>query len=315
MTTPAISAHKAPALIHRRTFLRAGVVATAAVSVVPRHVLGAPGAASPNGKLNIAGVGVGGMGGNNLAACAEENIVALCDVDSNLAAGTFKKFPGAKTYTDFRVMLDRQKDIDAVIVATPDHTHAVVALAAIRQGKHVYVQKPLAHSIKEARVMTEAARQHKVVTQMGNQGHSGDGARLVCEWIRGGRDRARSRGAHLDQPAGLAAEHRGGAAQRHARRCRRSLNWDSVAGSRALSSLSPGVSSAQVARLVGVWDRLAGRPGLPYHRSGLLGAEAEIPGQRGGLHLDLLGRVLEEDRPEERAVPALDHRPLQIPGA
>ena len=126
------------------------------------------------------------MGGSTLAACASENIVALCDVDSGCAAKTFAQYPRAKRYKDFRVMLDEQKDIDAVIVATPDHTHAVIALAAIQRGKHVYVQKPLAHSVYEARVLTEAARKHKVATQMGNQGHSGDGARLLCEWIWNG---------------------------------------------------------------------------------------------------------------------------------
>jgi predicted dehydrogenase len=161
-------------------------MAAATVAIVPRHVLGGPGRKSPNEKLNIAGVGVGGMGGHNLKMCASENIVALCDVDSVVAAKTFQKYPQAKRYVDFRVMLDERRDIDAVIVATPDHTHTVVALAAIQRGKHVYVQKPLAHSVYEARVLTEAARKQGVMTQMGNQGHSGEGARLICEWIWGG---------------------------------------------------------------------------------------------------------------------------------
>jgi predicted dehydrogenase len=136
--------------------------------------------------LNIAGIGVGGMGHNNLKACSDENIVALCDVDANYAAKTFAEYPKAKVYTDFREMLDAQKDIDAVIVATPDHSHAVIALTAMRAGKHVYVQKPMTYSVQEARVLTEAARQYKVSSQMGNQGHSGDGTRLVCEWIAAG---------------------------------------------------------------------------------------------------------------------------------
>ena len=160
--------------------------AGAVLAIVPRHVLGGEGRRPASEKLNIAGVGIGGMGGGNLAACQTENIVALCDVDSGHAAQIFAKYPRAKQYKDFRVMLDRQPDVDAVIVATPDHTHAVIALAAIRQGKHVYVQKPMSHSVYEARVMTEAARKHKVATQMGNQGHSGDGARLICEWIADG---------------------------------------------------------------------------------------------------------------------------------
>jgi predicted dehydrogenase len=161
--------------------------AAAAATLVPRHVLGGPGQTPPSEKLNLAGIGVGGMGANNLAACAREcNIVALCDVDFQLAAKTFAKYPKAAQYKDFRVMLDRQRDIDAAIVATPDHSHAVIAMAAMQRGKHVYVQKPLAHGVAEARALTEAARQHKVITQMGNQGHSGDDTRLAYEWIAAG---------------------------------------------------------------------------------------------------------------------------------
>lgn len=172
--------------VKRRDMLKASGAA-AALTVVPRHVLGGEGRLPAGERLNLAAVGVGGMGGSNLAACAGENVVALCDVDvGGYAAKTVAAYPNAKVYKDFRVMLDRQKDIDAVIVATPDHTHAVVALAAIRQGKDVFVQKPLSHSIYEARVLTEEARKHKVMTQMGNQGHSGDGIRLVCEWIADG---------------------------------------------------------------------------------------------------------------------------------
>jgi predicted dehydrogenase len=171
----------------RRGFLRTAA-AIASVTVVPGHVLGLDNQQPPSERLNIAGVGVGGMGHSNLTKCsaAQENIVALCDVDQVYAAKTFKQFPKARVYGDFREMLDKQKDIQAVIVATPDHVHAVVALAAMRAGKHVYVQKPLAHSVYEARMLTEAARQYKVVTQMGNQGHSGLGIRLVCEWIWSG---------------------------------------------------------------------------------------------------------------------------------
>jgi len=174
------------AVVTRRGFVGAAGAAVAALTIVPRHAVAGSGRTSPNEKLNIAGIGVGGMGSSNLAACSAENIVALCDIDSNYAAKTFTKYPRAKQYRDFRVMLDQQKDIEAVIVATPDHSHAVIALAAIRHGKHVYVQKPMTHSVHEARVLTEAAREHKVMSQMGNQGHSGDGARQMCEWIAAG---------------------------------------------------------------------------------------------------------------------------------
>jgi predicted dehydrogenase len=172
------------AVLGRRTFL--GGAATAALTILPLHLVRAGQGRSPNDKLNIAGIGVGGMGATNLSNCATENIVALCDVDTDFAAKTFAKYPQARRYKDFRVMLDKEKQIDAVIVATPDHSHAVIALAAIQRGLHVYVQKPLAHSVHEARVLTEAARKHKVTTQMGNQGHSGDGTRQICEWIQAG---------------------------------------------------------------------------------------------------------------------------------
>ena len=144
-------------------------------------------ATSANNKLNIAAIGVGGMGSGNIQKCSNENIVALCDVDFKRGAKTFQKFPKARRFKDFRVMFDKmEKEIDAVIVATPDHTHAVASMEAIRRGKHVYTQKPLTHSIWEARQLNEAARQYRVATQMGNQGHSSEGSRLTVEWIRAG---------------------------------------------------------------------------------------------------------------------------------
>ena len=176
-------------VLPRRSFLggaAATITAATAFAILPSHVVRAVQGSSPNGKLNLAGIGVGGMGATNLANCATENIVALCDVDPNLAAKTFAKYPQAKQYKDFRVMLDKEKNIDALIVATPDHSHAVIALAAMQRGISVHVQKPLAHSVHEARVLTEAARKYQVKTQMGNQGHSGEGTRQICEWIWSG---------------------------------------------------------------------------------------------------------------------------------
>ncbi len=169
--------------LSRRDFMGTAAAAMAAVTFVPRQVLGGPGHTPPSEKLNIAGVGIGGMGQNNIRACESENIVALCDVDWTYSAEVFKRYPKARTWKDYRKMLDEQKDIDAVIVATPDHTHAVVAMAAMQRGKHVYVQKPLTRSVYEARMLTEAARKYKVATQMGNQGHSSEEVRMLCEWI------------------------------------------------------------------------------------------------------------------------------------
>jgi predicted dehydrogenase len=169
--------------ISRREFM-GGAAAVTAFTFVPSYVLADP----PSEKLNIGVIGSGGMGGSNTRAAADAggNIVALCDVDWKQAEKTFERFPKAKRYKDFRKMLDNEKNIEAVIVATPDHFHTVAAMAAMRRGKHVYVQKPLTRTVWEARMLTEAARKYKVVTQMGNQGHSGNGVRDICEWIWAG---------------------------------------------------------------------------------------------------------------------------------
>lgn len=172
--------------MHKQISRRRFIAATAAASlfnIVPRNVLGGPQHTPPSEKLNIAGIGIGGMGGGNIRNCARENIVALCDVDHAYAAKTFAVYPQAKRYKDYRVMLEKQKDIDAVVIATPDHTHAVISMAAMQMGKHVFCQKPLTHDIYETRMLTKAAKETGVVTQMGIQGHSQEGLRLICEWI------------------------------------------------------------------------------------------------------------------------------------
>ncbi len=169
--------------ISRRGFM--GSAAVAAFTFLPRHVLGGRGYTPPSETVMVAGVGIGGMGSGDLRSIArgDAKIVALCDVDQKYAAKTFRRYPDAKVYVDYRKMLEKERNIDAVMVATPDHTHAVVSMAAIKRGKHVYCEKPLTHSIYEARKIKEAAAQAKVATQMGNQGHSGEGIRLTCEWI------------------------------------------------------------------------------------------------------------------------------------
>jgi predicted dehydrogenase len=171
--------------IDRRTFM-ATTLSAAAVTIIPRRVLGGQGRTAPGDKLNIAGIGVGGMGAANLNNLQSQNIVALCDVDHNYAAKTFKTYPDAKTYCDYRKMLDERSDIDAVVIATPDHTHAVIAMEAMRRGKHVYCQKPLTHNVYESRILAQAAKKFGVTTQMGIQGHSGEGIRLITEWIQDG---------------------------------------------------------------------------------------------------------------------------------
>ncbi|MDF2382610.1 Gfo/Idh/MocA family oxidoreductase [Nostoc ellipsosporum NOK] len=173
----------------RRNFIRQAAVAGAGFVIVPRHVLGR-GYVAPSDKLNIAGIGAGGKGESDLAEFAKSpnvNIVAMCDVDDRAAAKSRERFPKANYYKDFRKMLQAEKNnIDAVSISTPDHTHAVATMAAMAMGKHVYTQKPLTHDIYEARQLAEAARKYKVVTQMGNQGGSGNGVRKAKEMYDAG---------------------------------------------------------------------------------------------------------------------------------
>ena len=171
------------ASLSRRTLLGRTAAAAATLTIVPRHVLGGAGQTPPSEKLNIAGVGIGGQGGSDIDSVNSENIVALCDVDDVVSADTMKRYPQAKKYRDFRKMLEKEKNIDAVVVGTPDHTHAVVSMWAIKMGKHVYCEKPLTRTVYEARALGEAARQAGVATQMGNQGMAFEGNRLINEWI------------------------------------------------------------------------------------------------------------------------------------
>lgn len=174
----------------RREFLAAAGAAMASASLVPRHAVAKSGKNPPSEKLNIAGIGVGSMGRGDVGAVAGgNNIVALCDPDwrYDCVIGSFNDHPKAEKFRDFRKMFDKMaKQIDAVVVATPDHNHAVAAIAAMQHGKHVYCEKPLAHSVAECRAMAKAAKENKVVTQMGNQGHSFESCRLLVEWIRDG---------------------------------------------------------------------------------------------------------------------------------
>jgi len=171
--------------ISRRDFMGTAA-AGAAMSFVPQHVLGGPRNIPPSEKLNIAGIGIGGRGAGDLdeVGINSQNIVALCDVDWRYAGRTFKRYPNATKYRDFREMLDKEdKNIDGVVVATPDHLHALVSMAAIKRGKHVYCEKPLTHTVLEARMLADAAREAKVATQMGNQGQASEEVRLLCETI------------------------------------------------------------------------------------------------------------------------------------
>ncbi len=172
--------------ISRRKFVQ-GAAGIAAFTVVPRYVLGGEGGKPPSERLQIAVIGAGGMGFANIKGCEAEKFVAFADVDDERAADTYKQYPDVPRYKDFRRMFDKeQKNIEAVIVATPDHTHYVAAMAAVQLGKHLYCQKPLCHSIYEVRKLTEAARAAGIQHQMGNQGHSDDTIRMLCEWVADG---------------------------------------------------------------------------------------------------------------------------------
>ncbi|GGK87739.1 Gfo/Idh/MocA family protein [Rufibacter glacialis] len=174
----------------RRKFLKTSALVAAGIMIVPRYVLGGKGFVAPSDRLMIASVGVGGKGESDIKSffdSGKADIGFLCDVDDARAAKTRQRFPKAKYYKDWRELFDKEsKNFDAVSVSTPDHNHAVTTMAAMQLGKHVYVQKPLTHDIYEARMLTQAAKRYNVVTQMGNQGASGDGVRQLREWYDAG---------------------------------------------------------------------------------------------------------------------------------
>ncbi|MCY3017913.1 MAG: Gfo/Idh/MocA family oxidoreductase [Planctomycetota bacterium] len=212
--------------MNRREMIAASVTAAASVMIVPRHVLGGPGQKAPSEKLNIAGIGIGGMGSGDTQSCGgSENIVALCDVDQGALERMGKKFPNAKQFADFRKMLEEQKDIDVVFIATPDHCHAVATMMALKMGKHVHCQKPLTHSVYEARMIGKAAAEAKVATQMGNFGQAGEEARLVCEYIQSGMiGTVREIHGGSNRPGGISP--RGIPRPKDKPPCPPKLNWD-----------------------------------------------------------------------------------------
>ena len=173
----------------RREFIKKGALASS-IMIIPRHVLGGVGFTPPSDRLNLAAIGAGGKGASDISNASvngRERVAALCDVDfSGSAARSVERFPNAKLYFDYREMLDKEKDIDAVTISTPDHVHGPAAVYDMQRGKHVYVQKPMTHNIREARLLTEMARKNKIVTQMGNQGGSNPLLGMVQKWVDSG---------------------------------------------------------------------------------------------------------------------------------
>lgn len=185
MANPKSFTHASSALT-RRQFLCLSALAAGSVALTGCATYGRPRRLRALDKLNLGVIGAGGKGVSDTDRCASENIVAICDVDEKQAAGQLKKYPGAKFYRDWRVMLEKEKTLDAVIISAPDHVHAPAAAAAMKLGKHVYVQKPLTHSVYEARYLRDLARKTGVVTQMGNQGSAEDGLRRAVEVVQAG---------------------------------------------------------------------------------------------------------------------------------
>ena len=313
--------------VSRRQFMGTVPPPRPAITIVPRHVLGGAGFQAPSDTVNIGVVGyVHGMGTSNLINMAKsDNIVALCDCDESAAAkealerrGTLKNNPKAVQYKDFRVMLEKQKNIDAVLVATPDHTHAVIAMAAMQLGKHVYVQKPLTRTISEARALTEAARKYKVVTQMGNQGHSEEGLRLMQEWLDAGAiGQVREVHCWTNRPIWPQGMPRPAETPGGARRPR----LGTVARPRADAPVPQDVPSVRLARVAGLRRRRDGRHGLSRHGRGVDDPEARRADQHhrvAGLQLPAPGartaRVRPARRVQRQLSAVLDHPPV-VPGA
>lgn len=215
--------------ISRRKFLQTGAKAAIGLTIVPSSILGKSfGHVAPSDKLNILGVGVGGRGAGVLRGMASQNIIGLCDVDWRYSTKVFGEYPNAEKFYDYRIMFEKLgKSADAVMVATADHTHAIVAADAMTLGKHVYVEKPLTHTVYESRLLTRLADKHKLATQMGNQGSSGKGVRQVCEWIWNGEIGEITKvEAFTDRPIWPQGLPRPEVAQRPAK----TLNWDLFIG-------------------------------------------------------------------------------------
>ena len=264
--------------MNRRQFL-GSAAAVAAFTIVPRHVLGGARQVPPSEKLNIACIGVGGQGGSDVQQVSTENIVALCDVDwSKHSAASFDKHPTAKKYKDFRKMLEAEdKNIDAVTVATPDNIHAVAAMMAVKMGKHVYCEKPLCHDIYEVRQLTEEARKRGVKTQMGTQLHATGEMKSFVEWVQAG---VIGKIHKVDLWSGK--NWGGGERPTDTPPVPPTLDWDLWLGPAPYRPYQSEVPSGRVAAVVGLRHGNAGRHGLPYHRSGVVGAGPEVSDERGG---------------------------------
>ena len=296
----------------RRQFMTTTASAVAAATILPRHVLGGPGFVAPSDKVNVAIIGVGGQGRSNLRSLLQEadcQVIAIADpceewdlspfyyggkagrgpIRAEIEEAYRAKTPNYKcaVYEDFRVMLEKEKAIDAVLIATPDHLHAYVSILAMKAGKHVYCEKPLTHDIAEARTVARIAKETGVATQMGNQGRSSEGHRQTAEWIWDGAIGRRPRGARLGRRRGIRqgtrapGGHPGGAA---------GPQLGPVAGAPRVPPLSPGLRAVRLARVLGLRGRGAAGPRDPPPRPGVQRAGARHPADRGSHGLRWRGR-------------------------
>ena len=262
--------------IRRRDLLAASAAAGAA-AMFPFPAIAKE--KSPNEKLAIAGIGAGGQGGWDIDNCAGENIVALCDVDDRRCEGSVAHFRKAKRYRDFRKMFDEMgKQIDAVVVGTPDHTHAPAAAMAMRLHKHCYCEKPLTHTVYEARVLAGIAREKNLATQMGTQIHAESNYRRVVELVQAGaigpiRDVHVWLGANFDGPPKPVGG-RQNDAPKQGQPVPSTLDWDLWLGPAPFRPYQWDLCAIPVALLVGIRQRRPGRFLLPLLRLGLLGLEA-----------------------------------------
>ena len=294
--------------VSRRQFLAAAAATWATANIVPRHVLGGPGQTAPGAKVNLAGVGVGGVGFGQLRACDQAgfNIVALCDVDDVYAKKAYDKWPQARRYRDYREMLQAEGDkIDAVYCGTPDHTHAVVTLAALRRKKHVCCVKPLTRTVEENRAVVAAAIQAGVCTQVTAQANTSEPACRTCELIQAGaigpvrevhiwsnrplwpQGMTRPPGQDVvpatldwglvDRPGSDAAVQERVAGKRPGAAADRRGPWQEAEPQEC-------VSSVEFPRLVGLWHRFARRHGLPLFQHAVPCAETRARGRCAGLH-------------------------------
>ena len=289
----------------RRTFLAATGGLALDFMIVPRHVLGGVGFIAPSERVDVGGIGAGGMGGGDIATRRPVGRQYRRPVRRRRPARRrvlSTRFPRRERYKDFREMIDKEaKNIDAVTVGTPDHIHAVASMAAIRAGKHVYCQKPLTHTLHECRELTRAAHAAGVATQMGNQGHATEGARLTNEWIQAGVIGDSPRSSRLVGPGRPAVE-TGNRPPRPTRLRCRARSTGTSGWARSASALQPGVCPGELARLVGLRHRRDGRHGLPYHRSPGLGLEL---GRRAVVEArtTLDGSFLDGDKPNTETYP------------